>query len=77
LVPMTELLLGLVGGLIVVVTALVTRFFSKGGGASSTQKVVDKAAVVHEKRVEEVEEILEGKTPEEGLAAIINEAFDE
>lgn len=70
---MTELLLGLVGGLIVVVTALVTRFFSKGGDASPTQKVVDKAAVVHEKRVKEVEEILEGKTPEEGLAALINE----
>jgi len=77
LVPMTELLLGLVGGLIVVVTAFVTRFFSKGGDASYAKKVVDKTAVVHEKRVEEVEEILEGKTPEEGLAAIINEAFDE
>ena len=77
MVPMTELLLGLVGGLIVVVTAFVTRLLSKGGDASSTQKVVDKAAVVHEKRVEEVEEILEGEKPEEGLAAIINEAFDE
>jgi hypothetical protein len=72
---MSELLLGLVGGLIVVVTAFVTRLLSKGGDASSTQKVVDKAVTSHEAKVEEVEEILKGKTPEEGLAAIINESF--
>jgi hypothetical protein len=75
LVPMSELLLGLVGGLIVVVTAFVTRLLSRSGDASSTQKVVDKAVTSHEAKVEEVEEILKGKTPEEGLAAIINESF--
>jgi hypothetical protein len=72
---MSELLLGLVGGVIVVVTAFVTRLLSKGSDASSAKKVVDKAVTSHEAKVEEVEEILKGKTPEEGLAAIINESF--
>ena len=57
---MTDLLLGLVGGLLVAVTAWVTRLLSK-------------AAALHEVHVEEGEESLAGKTPEEGLAALINE----
>ena len=69
---MTDLLLGLVGGLLVVVTAWVTRLLSKRD-ASPSEKALDKAAALHEVHVEEVEEILEGKTPEEGLAALINE----
>ena len=73
---MTDLLLGLIGGLVVVVTAFVTRFLTKRD-ASPSNKVVDKAAVVHEAKVEEVEEILEGPTPEEGLAALINESFND
>ena len=72
---MSELLLGLVGGVIVVVTAFVTRLLSKGSGASFETKVVATAVTSHEAKVEEVEEILKGKTPEEGLAAIINESF--
>lgn len=69
---MTDLLLGLVGGLLVAVTAWVTRLLSKRD-ASPSEKALDKAAALHEVHVEEVEEILEGKTPEEGLAALINE----
>jgi hypothetical protein len=69
---MRDLLLGLVGGLIVVVTAWVTRLLSKRD-ASPSEKALDKAATLHKVNVEEVEEILEGKTPEEGLAALINE----
>ena len=69
---MTDLLLGLVGGLIVVVTALVTRYLTRRG-ASPSAKALDKATSKHDVLVEEVETILEGKTPEEGLAALINE----
>ena len=69
---MNDLLLGLVGGFIVVVTALITRLVV-GRGASPSAKVLDKATSKHEVIVEEVEAILEGKTPEEGLAALINE----
>jgi hypothetical protein len=69
---MTDLLLGLVGGLIVVVTALVTRFLTRRG-ASPSARTLDKATSKHDVLVEEVETILEGKTPEEGLAALINE----
>jgi hypothetical protein len=69
---MSDLLLGLVGGLIVVVTAWVTRLLSKRD-ASPSDRALDKAASLHKVNVEEVEEILEGKTPEEGLAALINE----
>jgi len=70
--PMTDLLLGLVGGLIVVVTALVTRYLTRRG-ASPSAKALDKATSKHDVIVEEVETILEGQTPEEDLAELINE----
>ncbi len=72
---MSELLLGLLGGVIVVVTAFVTRFLSKRD-ASHSGRVIEKAVTSHEAKVEEVEEILDGPTPEEDLADLINEKLN-
>jgi hypothetical protein len=66
-----DLLIGLGGGLLVAAVAWITSFSKRK--ASQSKRVIAKATASHEANVEEVEEILEGKTPEEGLAALINE----
>lgn len=71
---MTDLLLGLVGALIVVATALITRFVVRRG-TSPSARVLDKATSTHKVLIEEVDSILEGKTAEEDLAALINESL--
>ena len=68
---MRDLLLGLGGGLLVAAVAWITSFSKRK--ASQSKRIIAKATASHEANVEEVEEILEGKTPEEGLAALINE----
>ena len=67
---MTELLLGVVGGLVVALVAWLSSFGRRE--ASLKKRALDNATSKHEAVVQKVEEILEDDSPEEDLAALIN-----
>ena len=67
---MRDLLIGLGGGLIVAAVAWFTSLSKRK--ASHSERVVTKAIATHEAEVEEIVKILDGDTPEQGLADLIN-----
>lgn len=67
---MIEILLGVVGGLVVAVVAWFASMAKRK--SPPLRKALDNATSNHEVVVQEVEEILEGDTPEQDLADLIN-----
>ena len=70
---MRDLLVGLVGGLLIAFAAWIS---SKRRASHHTQQAIDKAIDKHEQVITEVEEVLDGPTPEEDLANMINEKLN-